>query len=182
MGSFRVSAHEWQNLASLADRLELSIARNGPGSDGNGTTDTELFVTALLMQIPPGSSEVHIVDRGHPAPIIVGSHGAYRLPTSPALPLGLGNLSTTPADTTVHPLLPGQVIVAHTDGLSEARDERGVFYPIVERLADRFRNVPSPQPEDIVSFLQQDVTRWAAATEDDDQAVLALTFSDAPHE
>ncbi|MGP3685791.1 PP2C family protein-serine/threonine phosphatase [Streptomyces sp. IBSNAI002] len=182
LGSFRVSAHEWQNLASLADRLELSIARNGPGSDGNGTTDTELFVTALLMQIPPGSSEVHIVDRGHPAPIIVGSHGAYRLTTAPALPLGLGNLSTTSADTTVHPLLPGQVIVAHTDGLSEARDEQGVFYPIVERLADRFRDVPSPQPEDVVSFLQQDVTRWAAATEDDDQAVLALTFSDAPYE
>ncbi|MFD9518235.1 PP2C family protein-serine/threonine phosphatase [Streptomyces sp. NPDC059979] len=176
LGSFRVSAHEWQDLGSLADRLELSMARNGPTAGGSGETDAELFVTALVMQIPPGSCEVHIVDRGHPSPIVVGPHGAYRLETSPNLPLGLGALAGASAVTTVHPLRAGQVLLAYTDGFSEARNEHGVFYPILERLAERFRDAPSPHPEAVVSFVRQDVTRWAATSEDDDQALLALSI------
>lgn len=178
LGGFRVSAHEWADLVSLTDRLELSIARN---ELGGGTTDNELFVTALVMEILPGRREVRIVNRGHPPPIVVGPHGTHRLVTSPALPLGLGALSSTGAEITVHPLLPGQVLVAHTDGLSEARNAEGDFYPILERLAEHFRETPSPQPDDIVSFLQHDVTRWVAPVKGDDQAVLALTLHDAPH-
>lgn len=65
LGSFRVSAHEWQSLSALATRLELSIARNSPaGEDG----DPELFVTALVLEFPPGGGEIRIVDRGHPHP------------------------------------------------------------------------------------------------------------------
>jgi hypothetical protein len=42
-----VSAHEWQSLSSLAERLELSIARNSPAGDEG---DPELFVTALVLE------------------------------------------------------------------------------------------------------------------------------------
>ncbi|MGW6413172.1 PP2C family protein-serine/threonine phosphatase [Streptomyces vinaceus] len=178
LGSFRVSAHEWEDLVSLTDRLELSIARNE--LRGSGTTDNELFVTALVMEILPGRREVRIVNRGHPPPIVVGPHGTHRLVTSPALPLGLGALSDASAEVTVHPLLPGQVLVAHTDGLSEARNAEGDFYPILDRLTERFREDLSPQPDDIVSFLQRDVTHWVSPLKGDDQAVLALTLHDAP--
>ncbi|WP_374772557.1 serine/threonine-protein phosphatase [Streptomyces sp. NBC_01310] len=157
-------------------QLLARLARNGPTVGGNGETDAELFVTALVMQIPPGSCEVHIVDRGHPSPIVVGPHGAYRLETSPDLPLGLGGLAGASAVTTVHPLRVGQGLLAYTDGFSEARNEHGVFYPILERLAERFRDAPSPHPEAVVSFVRQDVTRWAATSEDDDQALLALSI------
>ncbi|MFJ6634960.1 PP2C family protein-serine/threonine phosphatase [Streptomyces sp. NPDC091376] len=176
LGSFRVSAHEWRSLSSLAERLELSIARNSPGGDDG---DPELFVTALVLEFPPEGGEVRIVDRGHPSPIVVGPLGARRLVTAPGLPLGLGALSPDGDDTTVHPLDPGEVLVVHTDGVSEARDAKGVFYPVLERLGERFGGEPSPDPETVVSFVRSDTERWSAESDADDQAVLALTLTGA---
>ncbi|UUN29968.1 PP2C family protein-serine/threonine phosphatase [Streptomyces sp. FIT100] len=177
LGSFRVSAHEWPDLGSLADRLELSIARNSPGEDG----DPELFVTALVLEFPPSGREVRIVDRGHPPPIVVGPQGVRRLATEPALPLGLGGLcSGRPARTTVHALRPGEVLLVHTDGVSEARDAAGVFYPVLDRLAERFATGRVPDPEAVVAFVRSDTERWSAGatnTDNDDQAVLALTLA-----
>ncbi|MFJ8076782.1 PP2C family protein-serine/threonine phosphatase [Streptomyces sp. NPDC096176] len=177
LGSFRVSAHEWQDLTSLAERLELSIARNDPVGD---TNDPELFVTALVLEFPLSGGEVRIVDRGHPPPIVVGPDGARRLATAPALPLGLGALSPGgAAETTAHTLRPGDVVVVHTDGVSEARDGTGAFYPVLERLATRFGDGRAPDPADVVSFVRADTARWAKDC-DDDQAVLALTLTDRP--
>ncbi|WP_369251282.1 PP2C family protein-serine/threonine phosphatase [Streptomyces sp. R41] len=171
LGSFRVSAHEWQSLSSLAERLELSIARNSPAGDEG---DPELFVTALVLEFAPGGGEVRIVDRGHPSPLVIGPHGARRLVTAPGLPLGLGALAAGGDDTTVHPLRPGEVLVVHTDGVSEARDADGVFYPVLQRLGERFRGEHAPDPEAVVSFVRIDSERWSARSDNDDRAVLAL--------
>ncbi|MFE5813339.1 PP2C family protein-serine/threonine phosphatase [Streptomyces sp. NPDC056479] len=173
LGSFRVSAHEWQSLSSLAGRLELSIARNSPAGDGG---DPELFVTALVLEFPPGGGEVRIVDRGHPAPLVVGPQGARRLVTAPGLPLGLGGLAPGGDDTTVHLLDPSEVLVLHTDGVSEARDAEGVFYPVLQRLGERFGGERAPDPEAVVSFVRTDAERWSAASDEDDRAVLALSL------
>lgn len=173
LGSFRVSAHEWRDLPVLADRLELSIDRNGPrGSAG----DQELFVTALVMELT--GDTVRIVDRGHPPPIAVGPHGARLLETSPSLPLGLGGLSSAPARTTEHTLRPGEVLVAYTDGISESRNAEGAFYPVLERLTEHFRAGRTAAPDAVVSFLKADTERWSAMSEEDDQAVLALARVD----
>ncbi|MEU9659026.1 PP2C family protein-serine/threonine phosphatase [Streptomyces chartreusis] len=173
LGSFRVSAHEWQSLSALAARLELSIARNSPAGDDG---DPELFVTALVLEFPPEGGEVRIVDRGHPAPVAVGPNGARRLPTAPGLPLGLGGLSPDGVDTTVHLLGPSEVLVLHTDGVSEARDEDGVFYPVLERLGQRFSGERAPDPETVVSFVRTDAEHWSAQADNDDRAVLALSL------
>ncbi|MCP3819114.1 serine/threonine-protein phosphatase [Streptomyces sp. A3M-1-3] len=176
LGSFRVSAHEWQDLSSLAERLELSIARNSPaGEEG----DPELFVTALVLEFPFSGGEVRIVDRGHPAPLVVGPEGARRLVTAPALPLGLGGLCPGgTVETTVHPLRHGELLVVFTDGVSEARNADGVFYPVLERLAERFGGDRdrTPDPEDVVSFVHADAQSWSAQRDEDDQAILALTL------
>ncbi|MDF3147969.1 MULTISPECIES: PP2C family protein-serine/threonine phosphatase [unclassified Streptomyces] len=173
LGSFRVSAHEWQSLSALAERLELSIARNSPAGDDG---DPELFVTALVLEFPPGGGEVRIVDRGHPAPLVVGLQGARRLVTAPGLPLGLGGLAPDGDDTTVHLLGPSDVLVLHTDGVSEARNADGVFYPVLERLGERFCGERALDPEAVVSFVRTDAERWSAQSDDDDRAVLALTL------
>ncbi|WP_244291779.1 PP2C family protein-serine/threonine phosphatase [Streptomyces wuyuanensis] len=173
LGSFRVSAHEWQSLSSLAERLELSIARNSPAGDEG---DPELFVTALVLEFPPGGGEVRIVDRGHPSPLVVGPQGARRLVTAPGLPLGLGGLTADGDDTTVHQLGRGEVLVVITDGVSEARDASGVFYPVLERLTEHFAGVRAPDPEAVVSFVRTDAERWSARSDNDDRAVLALSL------
>ncbi|MBG0857666.1 serine/threonine-protein phosphatase [Streptomyces spinoverrucosus] len=177
LGSFRVSAHEWRSLSSLADRLELSIARNSPAADEG---DPELFVTALVLEFPPDANEVRIVDRGHPSPLVIGPQGARRLITAPGLPLGLGKLAADGDDTTVHPLGPGEVLVVYTDGVSEARDADGVFYPVLERLTERFRGEQPPRPDAVVSFVRTDSERWSARSDNDDRAVLALSLNGTP--
>ncbi|MEV4916855.1 PP2C family protein-serine/threonine phosphatase [Streptomyces tirandamycinicus] len=178
LGSFRVSAHEWKNLSSLAERLELSIARNSPAG---GEGDPELFVTALVLEFPPGGGEVRVVDRGHPSPLLIGPRGARRLVTAPGLPLGLGGLAPTTDgdDITVHPLEPGEVLVVITDGVSEARNADGVFYPVLRRLAERFGDDPAPDPEEVVSFVRTDSERWSARSDGDDRAVLAFSLAGA---
>ncbi|MGW1893423.1 PP2C family protein-serine/threonine phosphatase [Streptomyces sp. NPDC002004] len=177
LGSFRVSAHEWQSLSRLAERLELSITRNSPSGRAG---DPELFVTALVLEIPETGDEIRIVDRGHPPPVVVGPKGARQLTTSPSLPLGLGALSPDGAEPTIHGLRPGEVLVVHTDGLSEARDADGVFYPLLDRLAERFGGHGPPEPETVVSYLRADVEDWSADLDKDDLALLAITLTRHP--
>ncbi|MFF2409779.1 SpoIIE family protein phosphatase [Streptomyces sp. NPDC058092] len=118
------------DLSRLADHLELGIARNA----GCPAGDEELFGTALIPKFPPGGGSLRIVDLGHPAPLLLTAHGTQRLRTAPALPLGLGEPGPGGAEVTTHPLRAGEVIVLHTDGLSEARNAGGEFCPLKARL------------------------------------------------
>ncbi|MFD4711775.1 PP2C family protein-serine/threonine phosphatase [Streptomyces sp. NPDC058430] len=171
LGGFRVSAHEWKDLPLLADRLELSIDRN---VTRRSVGDPELFVTALVLELEQDT--VRIMDRGHPPPIAVGPHGARILATAPALPLGLKELSPVPGLTTLHRLPPGEVLVLYTDGISEARNCDGDFYPVLERLTEHFRGTRRTDPETVVAFLETDTRNWSATPEGDDQAVLAMAL------
>ncbi|MFC8449187.1 PP2C family protein-serine/threonine phosphatase [Kitasatospora sp. NPDC057223] len=182
LGAFRVSAHEWADLGKLAERLELSIARNS----GRAAGDAELFVTALLLEFPTGTGEVRIVDRGHPAPVLVGRAGTRLLRTSPSLPLGLGELCPAESEVTTHTFDPGDVLVLYTDGVSEARNGDGTFYPLLDRLAERFDGRMAGGPETVASFVRADADLWSAGSEGgteggtDDRAVLTLALPGAP--
>ncbi|MFI5634374.1 PP2C family protein-serine/threonine phosphatase [Streptomyces sp. NPDC051664] len=173
LGSFRVSAYEWRDLGRLAERLELSIARNS----GCPAGDEELFVTALLLEFPPDEGSVRIVDRGHPSPLVLTPHGTQRLRTAPGLPLGLGELGPVSAEVTTHPLRTGEVILLYTDGVSEARNAGGEFYPVIDRLTDHFGDGRRAlDPEALVSFIKADTEKWSVGA-DDDRAVIALRLT-----
>ncbi|MFF4664430.1 SpoIIE family protein phosphatase [Streptomyces sp. NPDC001279] len=73
-GPRRTWAHEWPEPVRLAEHLELSVARDSGRSAG----DEELFVTALLLEFPPGGVSVRIVDREHPAALLRTAHGTRR--------------------------------------------------------------------------------------------------------
>ena len=101
----------------------------------------EEFVTVLLVDVTrPG--ELRIVAAGHPGPELVGADDAALLDLPPGLPLGLG-LGRGPdeyAETIVR-WNPGDRLLMYTDGLSEARDGAGEFFP-VPSLAPRLRSGP----------------------------------------
>ncbi|MGW5463661.1 PP2C family protein-serine/threonine phosphatase [Streptomyces sp. NPDC003996] len=176
LGCFRVAAYEWADLAHLAERIELGITRAMQGV----ADDAELFVTAVLLEFPESVSrapEVRVVNRGHPPPLVVGCpDGPYWLSTAPAPPLGLGHLFPGHAQVTSHPLTAIEVLVVYTDGVTEARDSSGAFYPLRDRLADHFDGQVT-NPAVIASFVQHDTERWCSGSPDD-RALLAIALAD----
>ncbi|GLW73044.1 hypothetical protein Kpho02_53430 [Kitasatospora phosalacinea] len=165
IGAFRVAAHETAELGELADKLDRHV-RRGAEQDG----DRELFVTAVLLQHRPGADEIDLVNRGHLAPLLLAPGSAGTVPCADDLPLGLGHLAPGPAEPPASvPLPPGRTLVLHTDGLTEARDRTGAFYPLAARLT----TLPATDPDAVVAFLDHDVRRHAGSLTDD-VAVLAF--------
>lgn len=129
LGTFREGALDDADLTALAARMERRVHLDNRDRDEWGQT----FATAALVEIPPGEHLVRVVLCGHPPPLLV--HGrAEPLSARPRPPLGLAEFAPSKAETLEAPLLRGDLLVAYTDGLSEARDRRGNTFPLVERV------------------------------------------------
>ncbi|MGW4049744.1 MFS transporter [Streptomyces sp. NPDC004779] len=165
LGCFRSQAHETEDLGEVAACLDRQVQRAATARD-----DHELFATALLLQHSGGSPDLHAVNCGHLAPLEVGPERTRELHVPAVLPLGFGLLGAAGA---VRPhrldLAPGATLLTHTDGLSEARNSTGEFYPLAERLADACPRTP----DDLVRHLDDDVRDWTHHLADD-IAVIAL--------
>ncbi|NUK89062.1 PP2C family protein-serine/threonine phosphatase, partial [Streptomyces lunaelactis] len=70
-----------------------------------------------------------------------------------------------------YPLPAGATLLLYTDGVSEARDRRGVFYDPGERLAGRL----FPGPEELLDAIVDDVRRHTGGGSTDDMALLAVS-------
>ncbi|MGH3311307.1 MAG: PP2C family protein-serine/threonine phosphatase [Streptomyces sp.] len=204
--AFREAAMSSSTLSELAARIETSMAldrsdaenggyRRTPGApapagsrDPHRDSEAELFATAVLMEFPAEGGSVRVLDRGHP-PLyrIGGENGVAALePAEYGLPLGLGDLSPDPGpEPRTIPLAAGETLVAYSDGVTEARGEDGTFYPLGQRLAERYGSgwhAVGIEPAEVVRFLQGDVARWAKAL-NDDMVVVVLQHDPpaAPH-
>ena len=91
----------------------------------------EEFVTAGVVDVTtPG--ELKVVSCGHQPTLLVRANGHAEFLDAPAgLPLGLGH---DPDPITVR-WEPGDRILLYTDGMSEARNEAGDFFPLLEQAA-----------------------------------------------
>ena len=86
---------------------------------------SDVFVTAVLADVS-SPAHVTVASCGHPAPLLVTPAGVREVPIAPGPPLGLG----APTQTRTLPWSPGDRLLLHTDGLSEARDRAGRFFPL----------------------------------------------------
>ncbi|MFF3543871.1 PP2C family protein-serine/threonine phosphatase [Streptomyces platensis] len=180
LGAFRQEAEYAPSLNTLGQRLDEALAkaaaRSGPVISSEG------FTTAVLAEVSADGEMLSLVNRGHPPPYLVHGGQLVRLdPTIPQLPLGvgLGDLipaASVPVDGVRLPL--GASLLLITDGVTEARDERGTFYdPVCSgRLGRRFTD-----PEALVEAVTKDVGRWTEGGHEDDMAILAVTRRHPPH-
>jgi hypothetical protein len=119
--AFRQAGALRATLAEVAEEMDDYLA---------GFFSEEEFVTALLVEVTePGV--LRFVSAGHPGPQLVGPGGSTMLELPTGLPLGLGLRSPRHAyaETEV-PWSPGDRLLMYTDGLSEARDAAGEFFPL----------------------------------------------------
>ncbi|MEV4556829.1 PP2C family protein-serine/threonine phosphatase [Kitasatospora sp. NPDC049285] len=166
LGCFRSQAHETADLGELAARLDRQLTRLAAAR-----RDDELFATALLLQHRDGVDQVEVVNCGHLTPLRVDAREVRDTPVPAMLPLGFGALGAGPAPVPTPLALPdGSALLLHTDGLSEARNSSGEFYPLGERLAA----LRAADPRELVRDLAADVRDWTHHLADD-IALIALT-------
>lgn len=162
LGTFREVAPEAASLTVIADRLEISMARQ---------LSDEQFVTAILAEVSPDGSRIQLLSCGHPPPLLIAGHaGRFVESDAPSLPLGLASLSTTPREVITVPFAPDDQMLFYTDGVSEARNRAGEFYP----LPDRALYAEATDPDSALDRLQADVLLYVGHALDDDAAMLLL--------
>ena len=169
LGAFREAAYDAPGLADIVARIEISLERQA--------TEEE-FVTAVLAQIADGGSAVEVLNCGHPAPLLV-SGGTVRFVDPPAagLPLGLTRLAVSARKSRTIELAPRQRLLFYTDGISEARDRSGTFYPL-----DRCAALLSLDDLDAaLDRLSDDVVRHVGHRLRDDAAMLLISQRPGPH-
>lgn len=170
IGAFREAAEQEGSLEAVAQRLERALAREG--TRRRGIDDFEGFTTAVLAEIPHGAELVRVLNRGHPEPILLLGDGTVRVigPEEAALPLGMSELGSWPDRATEAPFPSAATLLLYTDGLSEARDARGVFYDPATRLAGRM----FPGPGELLAALAAEVREHTGGGTTDDMALLAV--------
>ncbi|MEV5239817.1 PP2C family protein-serine/threonine phosphatase [Streptomyces cinnamoneus] len=174
VGAFREAAEQEPPLTGVAGRLDGALRREAERRAG--IERIEGFVTAVLAEIPPSGDALRLVNRGHPAPLLLHG-GAVRAvePSEPALPLALAELGADEDRADTVPFPPGTTLLLYTDGLTEARNRAGVFYDPVARLSGR----DFSGPDALLDALLADVGRHTGGCITDDMALLAVTRGEA---
>lgn len=162
LGVFREAAHEEDSLAAIAQRMEASLARQ-PGE--------EQFVTAILAEVSPDGTKLELLSCGHPPPLLLGTAPPQLADLGEGtLPLGLGHLTGEPRIPVTIPFAPGDQVLFYTDGVAEARNRAGTFFPLADCAAVRAPRDPAT----LVARLGDEVIRHVGHAPDDDVALLLI--------
>ncbi|MFJ6940682.1 PP2C family protein-serine/threonine phosphatase [Streptomyces sp. NPDC101132] len=134
LGAFRAAAHQEADLPALVAYLEGTVA---PEPEPDAADDRgEAFITAAVLDVPDGEHVLHLVDCGHPPPLLLRGGTVTSLDVAePAPPLGLAEFAPEGYGVQAFVFEPGDLLLLYTDGVIEARDEAGAFYPLADRLA-----------------------------------------------
>ena len=125
------------SLAGIAVRLHALITRS---------EHPERFVTALLVNFPvtgeasgtweTDGSCAELVCCGHPPPLLLRGGSAAFVELYAAPPLGLLDLADGWCRASMIPVGHGDQLLLYTDGVSEARDAAGRFFPLAQVTAE----------------------------------------------
>ncbi|MGW5650447.1 PP2C family protein-serine/threonine phosphatase [Streptomyces humi] len=179
LGAFRAAAHRPIPLPELVAYIEDAV-RWGLAEFSEAAEDAaERFVTAVVLDIPDDEPVVRLISCGHPPPLLLDGRTGSALAltvSEPSPPFGLGGGPVGAHGTdgsyvaTAFPFGHGDRLVLYTDGVSEARNAAGEFYPLTERATARADRTPAA----LVDRLAADVRAYAGGRLDDDMAMVVV--------
>ncbi|GGT36459.1 membrane protein [Streptomyces kurssanovii] len=172
LGSFRQVAHYEDDLVEVMDLCSAALRREAavPGAYDQEVR-MEGFTTALIAQVSD-EAVVHLVNRGHPPPLLLHQGRAQALmPASPLPPLGLEDLIDGPPEKPEsHPFVPGDRLLLYTDGVIEARNRDNDFFP----LAEAMEAAPALALPEFLDQLHQKLLRHTEGPLADDVAMILV--------
>lgn len=121
VGAFRLAAVTNPSLEEVALDVNRCVSGGALGED---------FVTAFFLELPQ-EGPARAVNCGHPAPLVIADR-PVTLNAEASPPLGIAQ-EFSPAEVAVPP---GTRVLLFTDGLIEARDGKGAFFPLSAAVAD----------------------------------------------
>ncbi|MFJ8810968.1 PP2C family protein-serine/threonine phosphatase [Streptomyces sp. NPDC102490] len=167
LGAFREAVLDQPDLASVARRLDRRLL-----VDSADARHAELFATAALLEFSADALEVRVVVCGNPPPLLLRGADATELEVSPWTPLGLGLADAASIEACTVSLRPGDRLFLASDGVVEARDDSGAFYPLAERL----RTLAGEDSAALPDLVWADLARFGPDVQDD-VTMLVLTPS-----
>jgi sigma-B regulation protein RsbU (phosphoserine phosphatase) len=116
LGAFRAAAFTEPDVAALSRTIDETLGR---------MVAEEEFVTAIVGEFD--GERVTLANCGHHPPLLVTAGAVTTVDTGePTVPLGLGSQP----EMSEHQWPTGARMLFYTDGLVEARDRRGDFFPL----------------------------------------------------
>lgn len=172
LGAFRAVAHRAADLPTLVADLEAAVAADPDGAGEPAGEPGEAFTTAAVVDVPDQEMTVRLISCGHPPPLLLRGGRVVPLEVDhPAPPLGLTQFVDTGFAPQSFSFEPGDMILLYTDGVIEARDSAGAFYPLPERAADW----PGDGPDALLRHLCADLLAHSpGGSLGDDAAMVAI--------
>lgn len=149
-----------QAVAALLESLTVELQK------------TEMFVSLCYVVIDPDRAELHYSNTGHPHAFVVAADGTIERLTATDPPLGLGTATPQVSHRAWH--RGSDMLVLFTDGVSDARDDRGMVLGearVLEVVKARRADPPQRVIDGVFALVEGHMGR---VTPEDDQAVVVL--------
>jgi serine phosphatase RsbU (regulator of sigma subunit) len=165
LGAFREAVLDQPALQSVAARLDRRLS-----VDSTEEWRPELFATVVLLEFSPDARTVRIIVCGSPPPLLLHDGKATEVEVTPGTPIGLGLSPGDAYDTVTLPLQRGDRLFLASDGIWEARDTAGAFYPLIDRLPALTHADPATTAEHV----WRDLLRHCGTIRDDVTMLLLI--------
>ena len=146
LAAWRELAVAESSLPGIAVRLHALISRS---------EHPERFVTALLAGFGCGGADM--VCCGHPPPLLLHGCAASFVETFPAPPLGLLDLADGWCKKFTVPFGSGDMLLMYTDGVTEARDVSGDYFPLAECATSAIQPDAGSVLDDVLAGLRSHI-------------------------
>ncbi|MFI8215411.1 PP2C family protein-serine/threonine phosphatase [Streptomyces sp. NPDC085932] len=148
LGAFREAVLDQPDPKAVAARLDRRLT-----VDSADDPHAELFATAVLLDFSADARVVRIVACGQCGPLLIRDGQVVEPDVEPGTPLGLGLAEAAPPRAVSVRLRAGDRLFLASDGVTEARDADGAFYPLAERLPGLAAEDPAALAERVWSDL-----------------------------
>ncbi|MEV4433138.1 PP2C family protein-serine/threonine phosphatase [Streptomyces sp. NPDC049555] len=177
VNAFREAAYDETDLADIARRLEASSTRYSAAFPPDDMM--ERFATVLLVEVPHEGTRVRVLNCGHPPPLLLKRKELLVLePSAPSPLVDLADLIGDNYSVDTFDVTPGDLLLLYTDGVTEARNGTGDFFPLTAWMS---RQSPD-HPRQLLDALHRDLLRYSGGALDDDIAALGVRLPGPPEE